>query len=62
MIHRIRHRGLRKLYEDGTTKGLNSDHVRKLWLVLAALDAAEAPGDMHIAGWRFHGLKGSCQG
>ena len=46
-------RGRRKLYKDGTAKGLNSDHVRKLRSVLTALDGAEAPGDMDIAGWRL---------
>ncbi|MGY8738756.1 MAG: type II toxin-antitoxin system RelE/ParE family toxin, partial [bacterium] len=62
MVNRIRHRGLRKFYEDGTTKGLDSGHVRKLRLILAALDAAEAPGDVDIAGWRLHALKGSRKG
>ena len=42
MVKRIRHRGLRRLYEDGGTRGLNADHVAKLRLILAALDAAEA--------------------
>ena len=62
MIKRIRHRGLRKLYEDGTTRGLNADHLTRLRLILAALDAAESPGDMDIAGWRLHSLKGTRKG
>ena len=28
-------------------------------VILAALDAAESPGDMDIAGWRLHSLKGT---
>lgn len=62
MIKRIRHRGLRKLYEDDTPRGLNADHLTRLRLFLAALDAAESPGDMDIAGWRLHSLKGTRKG
>jgi len=57
MIKRIRHRGLRRLYEDGGIRGLNADQAPRLRLILAALDAAEVPGDMDIAGWRLHPLK-----
>jgi proteic killer suppression protein len=62
MVKRIRHRGLRRLYEDGSTRGLNAGHVPKLRLILAALDAAEAPNDVDIAGWRLHPLKGARRG
>ena len=62
MVLRIRHRGLRKLYEDGGARGVNASHVAKLRLVLAALDAAEAPADMDVAGWRLHRLKGARKG
>ena len=62
MIRRIRHRGLRRLYEGGGIRGLNAGDVPRLRLILAALDAAEAPGDMDIAGWRLHRLKGARKG
>jgi proteic killer suppression protein len=62
MIRRIRHRGLRKLYQDGTTRELNRGHVARLRLILAALDAAEVPSDMDVAGWRLHPLKGARKG
>ena len=62
MVKRIRHRGLRRLYQDGGTRGLSTDHVPRLRLILAALDAAEAAGDMNIAGWRLHPLKGTRKG
>ena len=62
MVGRIRHRALRRLYQDGTTRGLNADHVARLRLILAALDAAEAPTDMDLAGWRLHPLKGARKG
>ncbi len=70
MVKRIRHRGLRRLYEDGGIRGLNADHAPRLLvrtrsslaLTLAALDAAEAPRDMDVAGWRLHPLKGARRG
>ena len=62
MVLRIRHRGLRRLYEDGGTRGVNAGHVAKLRLILAALDAAEAPADVNVAGWRLHPLKGARKG
>jgi proteic killer suppression protein len=62
MVKRIRHRGLRRLYEGGDIRGLNAGHAPRLRLILGALDAAEAPGDMDIAGWRLHPLKGARKG
>ena len=62
MVKRIRHRGLRRLYEDGGIRGLSADHAPRLRLILAALDAAEAPRDMDVAGWRLHPLKGARRG
>lgn len=62
MVKRIRHRGLRRLYEDGGIRGLNANHAPRLRLILTALDAAEVPGDMDIAGWRLHRLKGARRG
>lgn len=41
---------------------MNAGHVPKLRLILAALDAAEAPSDVDIAGWRLHPLKGARRG
>ena len=62
MIKRIRHRGLKRFYRDGGIRGLNADQAARLRLILAALDAAETPGDMDIAGWRLHSLKGARRG
>ncbi len=62
MVLRIRHLDLRKLSIDGGTWGVNANHVAKLRLILAALDAAEAPADMDVAGWRLHPLKGARKG
>ena len=41
---------------------MNANHAAKLRLILAVLDAAEAPADMDVAGWRLHALKGARKG
>jgi len=62
MIGRIRHRGLKNLYEDGSSRGLNPNHVEKLKRVLARLDRAARPEHMDLPGWRLHPLKGDLAG
>jgi len=62
MIRRIRHRGLKRLYEDDSTRGLNAIHVEKIRRVLARLDRASRPEHMDLPGWRLHPLKGALAG
>ena len=62
MILRIRHRGLRRLYEDDDRRGLDAQHVEKIRQVLFYLDGASEPGDMALPGWRLHPLKGALAG
>ena len=62
MIRRIRHRGLKRLYEDDSPRGLNADHIEKIQRVLARLDRASRPEHMDLPGWRLHQLKGDLAG
>ena len=62
MIRRIRHRGLRSLYEDDDRRGLNARHIEKIRQVLFYLDRASGPGEMNLPGWRLHPLKGALAG
>jgi len=62
MIRSIRHKGLRRLYEDDDTSGVNPDHAGKLRNILARLDAARAVADMDMPGFRLHMLKGELKG
>jgi len=62
VIRRIRHRGLRRLYETGDRRGLDPQQVAKLERVLARLDQAEAPKDMDLPGFRLHSLPGDLVG
>ena len=59
MIKSFKHKGLKKFYETGSTKGIQSGHVEKLRMQLAALDTAHFIDDINIPGYRLHQLKGS---
>ena len=59
MIKSFRHKGLRRFYITGSTSGIQAKHASRLRLQLAALDTAQAIGDMDIPGYRLHPLKGS---
>ena len=62
MIESFRHKGLRKLYEDGETRFLPADEVGKIKRILSYLEAAEQPQALHLPGYRFHQLKGEYRG
>ena len=59
MIKSFKHKGLEKYFENGSAKGIQSNHARKLRMQLAALDTAQSIEDMDIPGYRLHQLKGS---
>jgi proteic killer suppression protein len=58
VIRSIRHKGLRRLYEDDETRGVNAKHAEKLGDILARLDAAKHISDLDLPGFRLHALKG----
>ena len=62
MIQSIRHKGLRRLYEEDDPRGVIAEHALKLRDILARLDAAGRVDDLDIAGFRLHPLKGELQG
>ena len=62
VIRKIRHKGLKKLYEDDSAAKVNPDHADKLRRILARLDAASSPQDMDLPGYRLHQLKGQREG
>lgn len=62
MIISFRHKGLKRLYETGSTRGVQAAHVPKLKRILAALDAATNPGEMGHPGYRLHPLHGDLEG
>ena len=62
MIRSFRHKGLKAFYETGSTKGVRSDHARRLARLLGFLGQATGPDDLDLPGWRLHPLKGQLAG
>ncbi len=58
MIKSFIHKGLQKFYEDGTTKGIQFEHSKKLKMRLVALDTAFVIEDLQLPGFNLHPLKG----
>ena len=62
MIRSIRHKGLKRLYEDDDPRGVLREHAVKLRDILARLEAATTVADMDLPGFRLHPLKGELKG
>lgn len=62
MIKTFRHKGVKDFFDTGSRAGINPDHAAKLNRQLARLDAASAPEDMNLPGWKFHSLNGKLAG
>jgi len=62
-IRSIAHKGLRRLYEDTSSKGLSADTVDKLRKMLTFLDAMQDPEELRaLPLWRAHILTGDRKG
>jgi toxin HigB-1 len=57
MILSIRHKGLKRLYDEDDPRGVIAEHVVKLRDILARFDAARAVTDLDLPGFRLHPLK-----
>ncbi len=62
MIRSIRHKGLRRLYEDDDHRGVPAQNAQRLRDILARLDASATTADMDLPGFRLHPLKGEWRG
>lgn len=62
MIGSIRHKGLRRLFENDDARGIAAEHVDTLRRILARPDAARSEADMDLPGYRLHPLKGNLAG
>ena len=62
MIRSIRHRGLKRLYEDDDASKLRHDQVERIRDIVEILDVSTRPGDMSLPGLRLHPLKGKLRG
>jgi proteic killer suppression protein len=62
MIRGFRHKGLRRLYETGSPRGISPALAPRAGRILARLDVAKRPEDMDLPGWRLHRLTGGMAG
>ena len=62
MIKKIRHKGLRKLFESGIASGIQPQLKERLRKILALLETADSIEDLDLPGLDLHGLKGSRKG
>ena len=58
----FRHKGLRRFWESGDTRGVPGDLAKRLNRRLDDLAAAVSPDDLRIPGYRLHALTGGLAG
>lgn len=56
MIKSFRNKGLQLFVETGNTRKLAVTNVRRITMILTALEAAAQPADMNLPGLRWHPL------
>lgn len=62
MIRNFRHKGLERYFAKSDRSGIDARQADRIRRILDRLDAAAAPGDMGLPGYRFHSLKGDRKG
>jgi proteic killer suppression protein len=62
MIRNIRHRGLKRFFENDDRSKLRPDITEKIARVLSRLDAAVTIDDMNVPGFGLHRLSGDLKG
>ena len=62
MITSFKHRGLKRFYESGTTRGIQAAQAPRIRLILGRLDASVNPQDMNLPGLHLHELTGKRKG
>jgi proteic killer suppression protein len=58
VIRSFKHRGLKRLYELGDSRGIRTDLLDRVEDILTRLDNAETAQAMNLPGYRLHRLKG----
>ena len=62
MIETFKHRGLKRLYEQGDRSGVRADMADKIENILTLLDEAKSVEVLNAPGLRLHQLKGDLKG
>ena len=58
MIRDFKHRGLKRLFEQGDRSKIRPDSVAKVERILAQLNASAEPADMSVPGFGLHPITG----
>ena len=62
VIVSFRHKGLERLYRDGSKKGVQAAHGPKLLRIVSLLDVAQNADDLAIPSFRTHPHQGDLAG
>jgi proteic killer suppression protein len=62
LIQSFRHKGLRRVFEDGDHRGVPAEMARRIGTMLAALDDAQEVEELNLPSFRLHQLKGDLLG
>jgi toxin HigB-1 len=62
MIGSIKHKGLKRFYEDGDMRGIRGDMRVRIEEILSILDTADRIEDADVLGYRLHSLIGNRKG
>lgn len=62
VIRSFKHRGLKRLYDDGDPRGIRPDLIDVVERILTVLDGAATPQALNIPRYRLHPLKGDLKG
>jgi proteic killer suppression protein len=62
LIKTFQHKGLKKFFESGTTRGIQPTHARKLQTILTTLHASKEVQDMNAPAFKLHPMTGNEKG
>lgn len=62
VIRKFKHKGVKRLYEEDSARGVQADQADRLRRILANLDVAMQPMDLDLPGYNLHPLKGARKG
>jgi len=62
VIISFKHRGLKRFYESGTTRGIQANQAGRIRLILGRLNASTNPQDMNLPGLLLHELSSRRKG
>jgi proteic killer suppression protein len=62
VVKTFKHRGLKRLFQQGDASKVRADQAGRISDVLAHLDRASHPSDLDLPGYRLHPLRGDLKG